>query len=165
MELEEGHIKRFNIPIVGIIEKNVEFFSPRVSEVLASIGGELINDAAALGLDNLVESYIIGAMNAQAAAKYLKQVNKFALITGGDRTDLSLAGLVEDISCLILTGFMQPDIKVIIAVNEKKVPIILSPSDTYTTLRNLNRLKPGIQQDEISKVLVIEFIDWELLLS
>ena len=166
-ELEENHIKRYNIPVVGIIERSIELYSPRVSEVLEAIGGELINEASSSGLNSRVETYIIGAMSAQAALKYLRQIRRGAVITGGDRTDLALAALNEDVSCLILTGFIQPDIKLIAAANERNIPLILSPSDTYTTMRNMIRLKPGIQEDEIALVrkLVEDGINWEILLK
>ncbi len=50
--------------------------------------------------------------------------------------------------------------------NKKGIPIILSPSDTYTTMRNLERLKPGIQKDEMEKVLELieKEINWDLIL-
>jgi len=165
-ELTENHIHRYKIQVLGIIEKSLELFSPRVNEMKEQIGGELINEQASSGLNNLVETYLIGAMNAHAALKYLRQVKRAAFITGGDRTDLAMAALDQDVSTLILTGFIQPDMGVITAANEKSIPIILSPSDTYTTMRNLERLKPGIQEDEIGKVLdlIEKEIDWNLLL-
>ena len=78
-----------------------------------------------------------------------------------------MAALDQDVSTLILTGFIQPDMGVITAANEKGIPIILSPSDTYTTMRNLERLKPGIQEDEMEKVLSLieKQVDWDLLLG
>ncbi|MFX1418253.1 MAG: DRTGG domain-containing protein [Promethearchaeota archaeon] len=165
-ELNEEHIKKYEIPLLGIIEKSLELFSPRVNEIKEQIGGELINEQAISGLGNLVETYLIGAMNSQAALKYLRQVKRAAFITGGDRTDLAMAALDQDVSTLILTGFIQPDMGVITAANKKEIPIILSPSDTYTTMRNLERLKPGIQEDEIEKVLdlIEKEINWDLLL-
>lgn len=165
-ELTDDHINRYDIPILGIIEKSIELFSPRVSEIVAQIGGELINEQASSGLNNLVETFLIGAMNAQAALKYLRQVKRAAFITGGDRTDLAMTALAQDVSALILTGFIQPDMGVITAANGKGIPIILSPSDTYTTVRNLERLKPGIQEDEIEKVLELieKDMNWDLLL-
>jgi len=56
---------------------------------------------------------------------------------------------------------------VIHLANEKKIPIILSPSDTYTTLRNMDRVRPGIQEDEIHLALdlIESAIDWNLLLE
>ena len=166
-ELQKNHIAKYNLPVLGIIERRIELFSPRVNEVLEAIGGEFINEIASAGLNNTVETIIIGAMNAQAALKYLRQVKKAAIITGGDRTDLALAALTEDVSVLILTGFIQPDAKVITVANEKNIPIILSPSDTYTTMRNLERVKPGIQEEEINLVLelVEKHLDWDLLLK
>ncbi len=166
-ELTEDNITKYNIPILGIIERSIELFSPRVSEVKEQIGGELINEPATSGLNNLVETYLIGAMNAQAALKYFRQVKRAAVITGGDRADLAVAALDQDVSCLILTGYIQPDIRVITAANEKKIPIILSPSDTYTTMRNLEQMKQGIQKDELDKVLnlIEKKIDWDFLLK
>ncbi len=165
-ELTEDHINKYDIPVLGIIEKSKELFSPRVNEIKEQIGGELINEQASSGLSNLVETFLIGAMNAQGALKYLRQVNRAAFITGGDRTDLAMAALNQDVSTLILTGFIQPDLGVITAANEKGIPIILSPSDTYTTMRNLERLKPGIQEDEMEKVLALieKEINWDLIL-
>ncbi|TFF63404.1 MAG: hypothetical protein EU521_01900, partial [Promethearchaeota archaeon] len=97
----------------------------------------------------------------------LRKVKQAAVITGGDRADLALTALNEDVSCLILTGFIRPDTSVITAANEKGIPIILSPSDTYTTLRNMQRIKPGIQEDEISIALdlVENNLDWDILLK
>jgi BioD-like phosphotransacetylase family protein len=113
-----------------------------------------------------VETFLIGAMNAQSAVKYLRQVKRAAFITGGDRTDLAMAALDQDVSTLILTGFIQPDMGVITLANKKGIPIILSPSDTYTTMRNLERLQPGIQEDEMEKVLQLieKEINWDILL-
>lgn len=165
-ELTEDHIKKYDIPILGLIEKSVELFSPRVNEIKEQIGGELINEQASPGLDNLVTTFLIGAMNAQSALKYLRQVKRAAFITGGDRTDLAMAALEQEVSTLILTGFIQPDMSVITLANNKGIPIILSPSDTYTTMRNLERLKPGIQKDEMDKVLELieKEINWDLIL-
>ena len=165
-ELTEEHIVKFKTPVLGIIEKSIQLFSPRVLEIKEQIGGELINDQSSAGLSNLVETFLIGAMNVHSALKYLRLVKRAAFITGGDRTDLAMAALDEDVSVLILTGFIHPDMSVVTAANEKGIPIILSPSDTYTTIRNLERLKPGIQEDEMQKVLEImeKEIDWDFLL-
>ena len=166
-ELYENHIKRYDIPIIGIIEKSMQLLAPRVSEIQEAIGGELINDAASAGLQNWVRTYIVGAMNTQAAQKYLRQAESAAVITGGDRADLILAALETDVSCLILTGFIQPDTKIITAANDKGVPILLSPSDTYTTLRNMERMETRIQEDELEIImeLIEKNIDWDLLLK
>ncbi len=166
-ELKEAHIKRYDIPIIGIIEKSLQLISPRISEIKAAIGGSLINQSASESLDGRAETYLVGAMGPQSALKYLRQAKRVAFITGGDRSDLALAALNTDVSCLILTGFMQPDTSVITKANEKNIPILLSPSDTYTTLRNMERIKPGIQPDEVDLVLdlVKDKLDWNLLLA
>ena len=166
-ELHKDHIERYKIPIIGKIEKSMKLLAPRVAEIQEAIGGELINESASAGMQNWVRTYIVGAMNTQAALKYLRQAESAAVITGGDRADLILAALDTDISCLILTGFIQPDTKIITAANQKGVPILLSPSDTYTTLRNMDRMETRIQVDELEIImeLVEDNIDWDLLLK
>ncbi|MBY9018287.1 MAG: phosphotransacetylase family protein [Candidatus Lokiarchaeota archaeon] len=166
-ELRENHIERYNISIIAIIPKSLELLSPRVSELQWAIGGELLNELAIEGLDQVVETYIIAAMNVQAALKYLRSVKKAVVITGGDRSDVALAALNENVSALILTGFIKPDATVINEANKKKIPIILSPSDTYTTIRNMERVKPSIQEQEINlvKELVNTHFNWDILLK
>ena len=166
-ELAEDHIEIFNIPIIGIVEKKFELWDARVSEIQEYIGGEFINEPASAGLNSPVENYVIGAMNVQPALKYMRQVKNSAVVTGGDRTHLAMAALETNCVCLILTGFIQPDLSVITRANEKGIPIILSPSDTYTTIRNMEHLKPGIQEDEVTIALdlVENQLDWDLLLK
>ncbi|GAH57526.1 unnamed protein product, partial [marine sediment metagenome] len=45
------------------------------------------------------------------------------------------------------------------------IPLLLSPSDTYTTLYNIERIKPGIQPEEkqIALEIIEKYINWELL--
>jgi len=166
-ELKEKHITRYDIPIIGIIEKSLELLSPRVSEIKEAIGGNLLNEAASDALYNLAETYLVGAMGPQAALKYLRQVKNAAFITGGDRTDLAMAALNENVSVLILTGYIRPDTSVITKANQKNIPILLSPSDTYTTLSNMEKVQPGIQEEETNLVLelVEENLDWDVLLK
>lgn len=166
-ELQKNHIERYGIPIIALVEKSLILLSPRVSELQWAIGGELLNDTAIEGLDQIVETYIIAAMNVQAALKYLRSVKKAAVITGGDRSDVALAALNENVLALILTGFIKPDAAVINEANKKKIPIILSPSDTYTTIRNMERVKPSIQEQEINlvKELVKTHFNWDILLE
>ncbi len=167
-ELELNHINRYEIPIIGIIAKNIQLWAPRVTEIKEAIGGTLLNaEATSSALNNLVENYLIGAMGPQSALKYLRQVKKAAFITGGDRADLAITALNEGISVLLLTGFIHPDTSVITMANEKNIPIILSPSDTYTTLMNLEKIKPRIQEEELELILklVENQINWEILLK
>ncbi len=42
-ELNKNHIERYDIKLLGVVEKSLELLSARVSEVQAAIGGELIN--------------------------------------------------------------------------------------------------------------------------
>lgn len=114
-----------------------------------------------------VINIIKSVLGPQAAIKYLRQVNNVAFITGGDRSDLALVALNEKVSCLILTGFLEPDTSVITKATEQNIPVILSPSDTYTTLRNIERIRPSIKRGELDIIseAIQKKLDWDLLLK
>jgi len=164
-ELNEKHIKKYDIPIIGIMEKEPLIAEPTVDEILEGIGAELINNPPPSALRNRVKSILIGAMSLEHALKYFRQSQEAAVITGGDRTDLQMGALESHISVLILTGYIQPDTAVKTKANEMGIPILLSPSDTYTTMYNIERIRPGLQPEEkeIALNMVEKSLNWDLL--
>lgn len=164
-ELQKKHIEKYNIPLVGIIQKDPLLSEPTVLEIMEGIGAELINNPPDESMNKNVKSILIGAMDVSSAMKYVRQSVSAACITGGDRSELILATLESNVSVIILTGYIQPDISVKVKADELGIPLLLSPSDTYTTLYNIERIKPGIQPEEkqIALEIIEKYINWELL--
>jgi len=164
-ELNEKHIKKYDIPLIGIIEKDPLLSEPTVFEISEGIGAELINNPPNESMNKHVKSILIGAMDVTSALKYVRMSKDPIFITGGDRTDLAMGALENNISALILTGYIQPDMAVKTKANELGIPVLLSPSDTYTTLSNVERVKPGLQLEEKEAALEIveKYLNWELL--
>lgn len=164
-ELVEKHMKKYDIPLIGTLEKEPLISEPTVEEIQASIGGELINNPPAEALKKRVKSILIGAMSLDSAMKYFRQSKDAAVITGGDRSDLQLGALETNAVVLVLTGYIRPDTSIQVKADEVGVPILLSPSDTYTTLYNMDRIKPGLQPEEkeIALNMIEKHLDWNLL--
>jgi hypothetical protein len=153
--------------VLGIVPESIELTSPTVQEVYDILGGELL--VGENRMDLLVKTILIGAMNVESALNYFKRSPEKAVITGGDRTDISLAALDTDTSALILTGDLHPDHRVLSKAKEKDVPTILVPHDTYTTVEKLHDMSRKIKPDDrrslkLTKELVGEYIDWEEIL-
>ena len=116
--------------------------------------------------NKLVEDYQIGAMEPETALKFFRKTMHQAVITGGDRPALALAAMETDVSCLILTGGVYPPATVLSRAEEKKVPLLLVPGQTYDIVKKLtvNPLQGVIHPDQKEKILawdkVIDEIDY-----
>jgi len=105
------------------------------------------------GLNNVVENILVGAMSTSTALRYppfLKE-NK-VIITGGDRSDMILASLETNAVGIILTGNILPTQSIISKASECNVPILLVPSDTYQTAKQIDNLEPLLTKDDAEKI-------------
>jgi len=109
-------------------------------------------------------------MTPEVALKYFRRTIRKAVITGGDRVDIQLAALQTDISALILTGNIYPDVKVLGRADESGIPVILVPYDTYTTIKSVGtltgRIKPNdTKKIELAKQQVEKYMNWKAIIK
>ncbi len=157
-------LDRFNVKFYGYIPENIELNSPTIEEYQRALGGQLL--VGSEYIDNLVESAHIVAMRTDSAIKILKRHRNYALITGGDRSDLIYQSLETDIALLILTGNLYPDVKILIKAEEKKVPVLLVNHETAVAYDIAWTVKARIaprhkNKIELVKQLVKENIKWK----
>ncbi|MHA1357115.1 MAG: DRTGG domain-containing protein [Candidatus Helarchaeota archaeon] len=156
-------LKRLNIKVYGYIPENTDLISPTIEEYHKALGGQIL-----VGAENLYKPVLsahIGAMRTESALKILGRFKKYALITGGDRSDLIYRALETDIALLILTGNLYPDVKILIRAEEKQVPVLLVTHETKVAYDICLAVKAGLsprQKDKIDlvKTLVKENVDW-----
>ena len=69
-----------------------------------------------------------------------------------------------------MTGNLHPDVLVIARADERGVPILLVPYDTFTTVRKLDDVTGKIRIGDSKRValardLVSDYVDWEGLVA
>ncbi|MGC8849100.1 MAG: phosphotransacetylase family protein [Candidatus Bathyarchaeia archaeon] len=152
------------IPVLGVIPESMALTAPTVGEVAAALDGEILcSDEAS---SRLVETYMVGAMAAEAAIAYFRRARGKAVITSGDRPEIALAALETDTSTLILTDNIYPEARLRAKAEEKGIPIILVSYDAYTTVQRvkelIGRIRAGDQHRiDLARRLVAENVDVE----
>ncbi|MEM3866917.1 MAG: DRTGG domain-containing protein, partial [Candidatus Bathyarchaeia archaeon] len=132
------------------------------------INGKIL--AGEEGLNNLVQTFLVGAMSVESAMKYFRRTINKLIITGGDRTDLILSALETKASGIILTGNLYPSIKVFPKADELKIPLILVPYDTFTTIQLLQKIIGKVklideERIKIAKQIFEENVKWKRILE
>jgi hypothetical protein len=130
-------MERHGLNLFGVLARDPVLRSVTVNELAKELGGQVL--CAEDHLDELVETYILGAMTGDAAFRFFQRKANKAVITGGDRSDVIMAALRTSTCCLVLTGNLRPDVRVLGAAAERGVPMILVKEDTLTTTERVER--------------------------
>lgn len=130
-------LEKRGVPIMGILPRQRILTAASVQELADGINGEILIGEE--NTDALVEHLMVGAMGVSQALQHFRRRPNKAVITGGDRSDIHLAALETSTRCLILTGNLHPDPKIIAQADEQSVPIILSKQSTLETVETINQ--------------------------
>lgn len=154
------------IETLGIIPEDAVLHAVPVRDIVQHLCGKVV--CCEEELDNLVESLVVGAMTVDSALKYFRKVNNKAVVTGGDRGDIQLAAMETSTRCLILTGDLYPHQNIMTVAIEKKIPIVVVPYDTLTTIGKFETVLGHLSLHDESKVecavdIVSKHIDFKLI--
>jgi BioD-like phosphotransacetylase family protein len=142
------------IPVVGSMPYTPSLRALHVFEIVEELNGIVL--AGNENLSNIVEKTIIGAMSRESALRYFERVPNKAVITGGDRNDVSLAALETSTSCLILTGGLLPSQEVIDRARSLGVPLVSVRDDTLTASEAIDRMIARIDPNDEKKIRLIK---------
>lgn len=132
------HLNSLGLKVYGVTLERPRLSAPIVKDIVESLGAEvLINEDK---MDSVIEDILVGAMETISALKWFRRAINAAIITGGDRTDLILAALDLKPSVIILTGNLFPAREVLAKAKEARVPLLLVPYDTYTTVMRIKEV-------------------------
>ena len=167
-ELVIPYLKKKGINIFGYVISDKILSSVSVREMADLLGGQII--CAQDKADELVETFMVGAMGQEQALKFFRRKANKAVITGGDRADVQLAALETQTKCLILTGNFQPSTVVLGRAEELGVPMILVNYDTLTAVEKAGEIIGHVRFHEVKKIdkiveVVREYIDTEKILE
>jgi BioD-like phosphotransacetylase family protein len=124
-------VESHGLPFYGVLARDKMLRSVSVADLVEELNGEVL--CGHDGLDEMVETFMVGAMGSAAALRHFQRTPNKAVITGGDRADIHLAALQTSTRCLILTGNLRPSVRVLGRAAEQGVPVILVKGDTLTT--------------------------------
>jgi len=150
---EREFLEKKDIKVLGEIPNIPELRTFRVSEITEKMKGEVI--AGKSGIDNVVEEVMVGAMSPQVAVRYMRRLKRKAVITGGDRTEIQLAALSTNTSCIILTGGIRPTRTVSARADELGIPIVLTNEDTLAAAEIIDHLIARIDPKDEEKIELI----------
>ncbi len=142
------------VKVLGCIPHIPEMTYFTVKEVVEAISADVV--VGEDRLDRVVEGMFIGAMTTETALKYMRRHRRKAIITGGDRSDIQLAALSTDTSCLILTGGLYPANQVVSKAYERGVPILVTRYDTLAASDMVEHLIARIEPEDSGKVRLVE---------
>jgi len=154
-------LKREGIEVLGMIPQDTLLNAISIGELCDNLGGEILccDDK----VDELVEHFMIGAMNVEGALRYFRKVQNKAVITGGDRPDIQLAALETSTRCIILTGNLFPSDIIISRAEERDVPMIVVKEDTLTTVEKIESLLRRLRVSGKKKVArAVELVNREI---
>lgn len=159
-------LERKGVDVLGILPHDSLVASVKVEDLNDMLGGKVLcrHDR----LDNLVEQFLIGAMQVDKAIEYFKRTKYNAVIVGGDRADMQLSAIEAGTECLILTGDLYPNNIIIAKAEEKGVPILVVRDDTYSVAKKVEKLSVKLGLRDKAKVergvsLIMENVDFPLI--
>jgi len=159
-------LKSRGIEVFGVIPDDATLGAVPVGELVEKLDGRVL--CGGDHLDVLAEHFSIGAMNAEAALRFFQRIPNKAVITGGDRADIQLAALQTSTRCLILTGDLYPNERILTQAEEQGVPVILASQDTSVAAEVCEKLHGHMSLQSERKIarveeLIDQCLDWELL--
>ena len=176
-KVRNGHISRIEQGVVpylashgiesfGYIPDDPELAAVPVGDLVEGLGAEVL--CCGDKMDELVEEISVGAMNAEAALRFFRKCRNQAVITGGDRPDIHLAALEASTRCLILTGSLYPNERILTRAEEAGVPVLLTEYPTSRAAQICDRIQHGLSLHCMRKVprvqqLAKDHLDWARL--
>jgi hypothetical protein len=156
-EMVVPFLKSKGIDVYGIIPGDRTLRSVSISEIVADLHGDVLS-----GMDNLgelVDHYLVGAMEVNSAIKYFRRTPNSVVVTGGDRSDVQMAAIEAGVKALVLTGNLRPDEAVLGSAYEAGVPVVLVRRDTMSTIERMEalightRIGQGVKMSRIVELI------------
>lgn len=135
--LVKPFLQKQNVTVLAVLPQERILKSISVGEIAQALQGEMLLCCGSA--TDLVENFLVGAMDAEHALNYFRRITNKAVIVGGDRPDIQLLALETSTKALILTGNFHPNPMIEAKAEELGVAIILSPHDTLTTVEKVEQ--------------------------
>lgn len=150
-EVYLSNLTGLGINVLGLIPHIPDLSHFSVSYLADRLFAKVISGAG--GLNNMVQSILVGAMSVDAVIR--KPALKFEnslIITGGDRTDMILYALESKAVAIILTNNLLPPSNIISRAAEHNIPLLSVTADTYEAAKQIDNLQPLLTGEDVGKI-------------
>lgn len=168
-------LSRKGVDVLGVLPYNPVLSFPTIEQILEETRYSLL--CGKEYLESFVSRVIVGAMEPRDAMKYV--VDDSLMITAGDREDMIMAVLGRfregqerrlRVSGIILTGDVIPDKTIMGALDNARIPVLLSEYDTYTVATQIHDLTVKTRPRDLLKIntaisLIKENVDLNRILK
>ena len=105
-------------------------------------------------LDNMIESYMIGAMShiGNSAVPYFERFQNKAVVTGGNRIDVHMAALGTPCQAIVLTAGFDPDPVVVERAEAEGCPLIQVGDETPAVMDRIGAFLRAVRFRHAGKV-------------
>ncbi|MCX8031265.1 MAG: phosphotransacetylase family protein [Thermodesulfovibrionales bacterium] len=131
-------MEKKGIKIFGVFPKDKFLESVTIRHIIEALNGGIL--CGEDKLDELINNFMIGAMDVDNALRYFSRVHDKVVITGANRTDIQLAAIETSTKCIILTGGLYTNEFVLERAQEKGVAIIAVQDDTFTAVDKIETI-------------------------
>jgi BioD-like phosphotransacetylase family protein len=148
-------IRQMGVPVLGVI--------PSIPELTYFSAGYLADRmfakvlAGESGLNRQVRNIVVGSMGMDSAMKSpLFQDHHQVLIASGDRSDLILTSLENNVAAVILSNNIVPSSVILSKADNLGIPLLLVSTDTHQTAKQIDGIEPLPTNDDTEKIDMIE---------
>lgn len=135
----EKEAQRAAAPVIAALPEDRLLAGPSVRDVRDALEARtLVED----GADAPLEWVVVAPIASDPGAPYFARWGRKAVVVRHEKADLMLAALGTELDCLIITGGREPLPYVLDRIrNEgRDLTVLLSPLDTYQTMRRIEKL-------------------------
>jgi BioD-like phosphotransacetylase family protein len=150
-------IHQTGVPVLGVIPSipSLTYFSAGylAEQMFAKVlAGES-------GLNREVRNIVVGSMGTDAAMKSpLFQDHHQVIITSGDRSDLILTSLQNNVAAVILSNNIVPSSFILSKADNLGIPLLLVSTNTHETAKQIDKIEPLPSWNDTEKIDILEKI-------
>jgi BioD-like phosphotransacetylase family protein len=143
-------LKKLDIPLLGVLPYAKELTRVSVQFLSDCLFARVI--AGQGHMQQMVHRNFVGASSADSVLRdpAFKKGNKL-VITSGDRSDIVLAALESSTAGIVLTNNILPPPNIVSKAEERGVPLLMVPGDTFAVAKQVDDLEPLVTREDTEK--------------
>ena len=148
-------IRQMGIPVLGVVPSFPELTYFTAQYLADRMFAKVL--AGESGLNRQVRNIVVGSMGGDSAMKSpLFQDHHQVVIASGDRSDLILMSLENNVGAIILSNNIVPSPVILSKAETLGIPLLLVSTDTLETAKQIDGIEPLPTKDDIEKINIIE---------